>query len=60
VALFARAKEPLLRSFLKLGNGPPGHDTFSQLFRLLDPEQFRGAFQRFMARFSRSAEAQNS
>ena len=41
-----------LRSFLKLENGPPSHDTFSRLFRLLDPEQFRGVFQRFMARFS--------
>jgi hypothetical protein len=52
MALFARAKEPFLRSFLKLENGPPSHDTFSRLFRLLDPEQFRGVFQRFMARFS--------
>jgi predicted transposase YbfD/YdcC len=52
MALFARAKEPLLRSFLKLQNGLPSHDTFSRLFRLLDAEQFRASFQRFMARFS--------
>ena len=52
MALFARAKEPFLRSFLKLQNGLPSHDTFSRLFRLLDPEQFRATFQRFMARFS--------
>lgn len=52
MALFARAKEPFLRSFLKLQNGPPSHDTFSRLFRSLDPEQFRATFQRFMARFS--------
>jgi predicted transposase YbfD/YdcC len=52
MALFAQAKEPFLRGFLKLENGLPSHDTFSRLFRLLDPAQFRLAFQRFMAGFS--------
>jgi len=53
MALFAKAKEPFLRGFLKLKNGVPSHDTFSRLFRLLDPVQFRAAFQRFMASFSK-------
>jgi len=52
MALFAKSKEHYLRGFLKLENGPPSHDTFSRLFRNLDPEQFRVAFQRFMAKFS--------
>jgi hypothetical protein len=52
MAVFAEAKEPLLREFLKLPRGLPSHDTFSRLFRLLDPEQFRQAFQGFMAKFS--------
>jgi predicted transposase YbfD/YdcC len=52
MALFAQAKEPFLRSFLKLEGGVPSHDTFSRLFRLLEPAQFRAAFQRFMAGFS--------
>jgi predicted transposase YbfD/YdcC len=52
MARFARAKEPFLRGFLKLLNGLPSHDTFSRLFRLLDPEQFRACFQHFMARFA--------
>jgi predicted transposase YbfD/YdcC len=52
MALFAKAKEPFLRSFLKLENGVPSHDTFSRLFRQLDPAQFQSAFQRFMAGFS--------
>ena len=56
MALFARAKEPFLRGFLKLANGVPSHDTFSRLFRQLDPAQFRAAFQRFMARFSEAIE----
>jgi predicted transposase YbfD/YdcC len=52
MAAFAAAKEPFLRGFLKLANALPSHDTFSRLFRLLDPEQFRASFQRFVATFS--------
>jgi len=52
MALFAKAKEPFLRGFLKLENGLPSHDTFSRLFRQLDPTQFGAAFRRFMAMFS--------
>jgi hypothetical protein len=46
MAEFARAKLEFLRGFLKLEHGVPSHDTFSRLFRLLDPEQFRHCFQR--------------
>src|SRR5580704_9025799 len=53
MGLFAKSKEPFLRG---LENGVPGHDTFSRLFRMLDPEQFRAAFQRFMAGFSEQCE----
>ncbi len=56
MALFAEAKEPFLRGFLKLAKGLPSHDTFSRLFRQLDPEQFRAVFQRFMSRFSVSCQ----
>ena len=52
MAVFARAKEPFLRSFLTLPNGLPSHDTFNRLFRDLDAEQFRDSFQRFMGQFS--------
>jgi hypothetical protein len=52
MAVFAEAKEPFLRSILTLANGLPSHDTFSRLFRNLDPDQFRDSFQRFMAQFS--------
>jgi predicted transposase YbfD/YdcC len=34
----------------------PSHDTFSRLFRQLDPDQFRAAFQRFMAVFSKQCQ----
>jgi predicted transposase YbfD/YdcC len=52
MARFAEAKETFLRGFLKLEHGLPSHDTFSRLFRQLDPAQFGTAFQRFMARFA--------
>jgi hypothetical protein len=48
----ANEKESFLRGFWELNHGVPSHDTFSRLFRTLDPEQFRGSFQQFMSRFS--------
>jgi predicted transposase YbfD/YdcC len=56
MAEFARAKLEFLRGFLKLAHGAPSHDTFSRLFRLLDPEQFRECFQRFMACFAETCQ----
>jgi hypothetical protein len=47
MALFARTKEPFLRGFLDLKNGPPSHDTFSRLFRHLDPDCGRPRGYRF-------------
>jgi predicted transposase YbfD/YdcC len=54
--LFAKGKECFLRGFLKLKHGLPSHDTFSRVFRLLDPDQFRACFQRFMARFAETCQ----
>lgn len=56
MAAFARAKQAFLQGFLDLENGPPSHDTFSRLLRLLDPDQLRIVFQRFMSRFSEAAQ----
>ena len=52
MAEFAEDKEEFLRGFLTLKHGLPSHDTFSRVFRLLDPEPFRACFQSFMARFA--------
>jgi predicted transposase YbfD/YdcC len=52
MALFGQAKEDFLRRFLRLRHGIPSHDTFSRLFRDLDPASFHAAFQSFMAQFS--------
>jgi len=56
MAEFARTKLEFLRGFLQLEHGAPSHDTFSRLFRLLDPEQFRDCFQRFMAGFAEACQ----
>ena len=45
---FARDREMLFREFLELPGGPPSHDTFSRLFRLLDPAAFATCFSRFL------------
>jgi predicted transposase YbfD/YdcC len=50
--LFARSKEPFLREFLTLQGGIPSHDTFSRLFRLLDPAAFSACLTRFAARLA--------
>ena len=57
MAEFGRAKEPLLRRFLALPGGVASHDTFSRLFRLLDPRAFEACFGRFVAAFAARAEA---
>lgn len=45
---FARDREALFRDFLALPGGLPSHDTFSRLFRLLDPQAFAGCFAQFL------------
>jgi len=52
MASFARAKLGFLRQLVKLEHGPPSHDTFSRVFRLLAPEQFEAAFTQFTATFA--------
>ena len=47
-AEFDEDREPLLREFLRLENGLPSHDTFSRVFRLLDPAAFGQAFAAFL------------
>jgi predicted transposase YbfD/YdcC len=53
MARFGHAKERLLRSFLPLEHSIPSHDTFSRVFRLLEPRAFERAFRQFMAAFAR-------
>jgi predicted transposase YbfD/YdcC len=57
MALFGEAKEPLLRRFLRLPGGIPSHDTFSRLFRLLDPSALEACFRRLAAAFASRIDA---
>lgn len=52
MALFGRAKEAFFREFLTLRHGVPSHDTFSRVFRLIDPVKFHACFLVFMRKFS--------
>ena len=55
MALFARTKAYLLEPVLTLKHGLPSHDTFSRVFRMLDPQAFERSFQRFMKAFAKAA-----
>jgi hypothetical protein len=49
MAEFGRAKIRFFKRFLKLRHGIPSHDTFSTVFRLLDPKALDAAFGSLMA-----------
>jgi predicted transposase YbfD/YdcC len=55
MALFGRAKRAFLAEFLTLPHGVPSHDTFSRVFRLLDPVKFGACFMAFMQRFAETS-----
>ncbi len=56
MALFGRSKRAFLEEFLTLEHGIPSHDTFSRVFRLLDPEGFHAWFLGFMQRFAETCQ----
>lgn len=50
---FGRAKEAALRKILDLEHGIPSHDTFSTVFRTLEPHSFEAALGRFTKAFNK-------
>ena len=48
-AAFGRAKESVFRDLLKLKHAIPSHDTFSTVFRMIDPKALDAAFGRVLA-----------
>lgn len=56
MALFARTKAYLLQPILTLAHGFPSHDTFSRVFRMLDPQAFERSFRAFMKAFAAAAQ----
>lgn len=55
---FGQAKEKWLRTFLRLPNGIPSHDTFGRVFSRIDPEQFQSSFVRWIEAISQITEGQ--
>lgn len=47
IADFAEANEAILAEIVDLEHGPPSHDSFSRVFRLLDPGELGAALERF-------------
>ena len=52
MADFARSKREVLGEVLDLRYGTPSHDTFSRVFRRLDPVAFGAGFRRFTEAFA--------
>jgi predicted transposase YbfD/YdcC len=52
MADFGRAKEHVFRDFLKLKHSIPSHDTFSTVFRMIDPKALDAAFGRVLAQIA--------
>jgi len=50
MAAFGRAKSKFLKGFLKLKHGVPSHDTFSTVFRVVDPKALDRAFGMLVAK----------
>jgi predicted transposase YbfD/YdcC len=48
VAEYGRQKQAWLKTFLRLENGIPSHDTFNRVFRLLRADHFQKCFSRWM------------
>src|SRR6187401_3428782 len=48
IELYGRAKQAWLKTFLRLPNGIPSHDTFRRVFCLLTPAAFHECFQRWI------------
>ena len=57
---FSRATEPFLRQVLKLDHGIASHDTFSRVFRLLEPAAFHSCLILLQKEFWRLCEKKYS
>jgi predicted transposase YbfD/YdcC len=47
---FGKSKEQWLKQFLPLEKGTPSHDTFGDIFRRIDAEEFQRSFMRWVKR----------
>ena len=54
MADFAADNEAFLRAIMPLLHGPPSHDSFSRVFRRMDPKPFGRALARFAKRWAKA------
>jgi len=52
IEMFAKCKESFLRTFLKLPNGIPTHDTINRVMSMLSPDKFSECFIKWVASLS--------
>jgi len=58
VETFGKSKEGWLRQFLKLEKGIPSHDTYGDVFRMIDAEEFQRSFMQWVERVFTMTEGQ--
>jgi predicted transposase YbfD/YdcC len=58
IETFGKNKEKWLKQFLPLENGIPSHDTFGDVFRLIDAEEFQRGFMHWIESVFRVTEEQ--
>lgn len=58
IETFGKSKEAWLKQFLPLENGIPSHDTFGDVFRVIDAEAFQRSFMRWVERVFTVTEGQ--
>lgn len=58
IELFGRAKIDWLRTFLKLPNGIPSHDTFGRVFAALNPQEFESSFMEWVQAINQLTQGQ--
>ncbi len=60
MAIFAQTRIDILRQVVPLKNGAPSHNTFTAVFRALDPDAFESVLRRCMAEFGVQARLDKS
>lgn len=55
---FGKSKEDWLKQFLELENGIPSHDTFGDVFGMIDGEEFQRSFMSWVERVFTLTEGQ--
>ena len=53
IQMFGQSKYEWFKTFLKLPNGIPSHDTFNRFFSLLEPDKFESIFMEWVSTISK-------